>query len=121
MFKADKTYRVLAAEENASNLAYDDKYAIKFITLPSGKIGARQVAEEAGISDLEYQADDDLTLATAMAQALDLVISIHAGQDEFDEISEYQKQIESVFADAMKDMLRDGYWSNTNYAPGQEQ
>ena len=32
-----------------------------------------------------------------------------------------QEAIEQRFAQAMGDMLRDGYWSNTSYAPGQEE
>jgi len=32
-----------------------------------------------------------------------------------------QEAIESAFATAMGEMLADGYWSNTNYAPGQEE
>lgn len=32
-----------------------------------------------------------------------------------------QQEIENAFALAMGDMLIDGYWSNTNYAPGQEE
>ena len=32
-----------------------------------------------------------------------------------------QQEIENTFAAAMGDMLIDGYWSNTNYAPGQEE
>ena len=32
-----------------------------------------------------------------------------------------QEEIERKFAEAMGDLLRDGYWSNTAYAPGQEE
>ena len=32
-----------------------------------------------------------------------------------------QQEIEKRFAEAMGDMLIDGYWSNTAYAPGQEE
>ena len=32
-----------------------------------------------------------------------------------------QQKIEKRFAEAMDDMLIDGYWSNTAYAPGQEE
>ena len=32
-----------------------------------------------------------------------------------------QQEIEKRFAKAMGDMLIDGYWSNTAYAPGQEE
>ena len=32
-----------------------------------------------------------------------------------------QEEIERRFAEAMGDLLRDGYWSNTAYAPGQEE
>ena len=32
-----------------------------------------------------------------------------------------QQEIEDRFAHAMGDMLIDGYWSDTSYAPGQEE
>lgn len=98
-----------------------DEYAVKFVVLPNGKIGARQVAAEAGIGDLEYKSDDGLTLETAMRQALQAAERIGDLQVEMLGLTDQQTEIEGVFADAMGDMLRDGYWSNTNYAIGQEQ
>ena len=47
-----------------------DIYAVKFVVLPNGKVGARQVSQEAGIGDLEYKSDDGLTLDSAMRLAL---------------------------------------------------
>lgn len=98
-----------------------DQYAVKFIVLPNGKVGARQVAAEAGIGDLEYKADDGLTLNSAMRMALEYAENIGDIGVEIAAMQEEQTAIEGVFAEAMGDMLRDGYWSNTNYAIGQEQ
>lgn len=42
-------------------------------------------------------------------------------QSELDELKEEQFTIEATFVAAMGDMLKDGYWSDQNYAPGQEE
>lgn len=114
-------YRAYTVPAGGAVFQTTDIYAVKFIVLPNGKVGARQVAQEAGIGDLEYKADDGLTLDTAMRMALGYAEQIGDMEAELDQYNEEQTDIEGMFADAMGDMLRDGYWSNTNYAPGQEQ
>ena len=48
VFKATGNYRTETAGSGGSvSFASDDKYALKFVTLPSGMIGAREVAIEA--------------------------------------------------------------------------
>lgn len=56
-----------------------------------------------------------------MAEAISLVLSLKDTSDDLEEEQENQLSIEGIFVDAMGDMLRDGYWSNTNYIPGQEE
>lgn len=114
-------YRTYTIPAGGASFNANDIYAVKFIVLPNGKIGARQVAAEAGIDDLEYKADDGLTLETAMRQALMAAEAVGDLQTELTGLADEQENIEGDFADAIGDMLRDGYWSNTNYAIGQEQ
>lgn len=108
-------------ESGATSFAPSDIYAVKFVVLPNGKVGARQVSAEAGIGDLEYKSDDGLTLDSAMRMALADAEAIGDLNVELEGLQSEQTNVEEAFAQAMGDMLRDGYWSNTNYAPGQEQ
>lgn len=55
-----------------------------------------------------------------MGEAVQLVITLDGLRDDLENLQSDQLGIESTFYDAMGDMLRDGYWSNNNYAPGQE-
>jgi len=114
-------YRAYTVPSVGASFHSTDQYAVKFIVLPNGKVGARQVAAEAGIGDLEYKADDGLTLNSAMRQALEYAENIGDIGEEIKGMKAEQTAVEGEFADAMGDMLRDGYWSNTNYAIGQEQ
>lgn len=114
-------YRAYTVPLGGAVFQATDIYAVKFIVLPNGKVGARQVAQEAGIGDLEYKADDGLTLDAAMREALAYAEEIGDMTEELNEQNDMQTEIEGTFANAMGDMLRDGYWSNTNYAIGQEQ
>lgn len=56
-----------------------------------------------------------------MREAIELAVMLDTLQDELTELQEDQLETETTFTDAMGDMLRDGYWSDTNYAPGQEE
>lgn len=118
---ATGNYRSYVVPSGGAVFASNDIYAVKFITLPNGKIGARQIAATAGIDDLEYKADDGLTLQSAMRQAIEYAVAIDDKNQELAILQQQQAGYESAFAAVMGDMLRDGYWSNTNYAPGQEQ
>ena len=143
-------YRVVTG----ANFTSSDKYAVKFITLPSGNIGARQVAIESkqkmvatlqadyqeATTDLKrqliqqqiatynyninqiYNGTDDVTgLYEAMRVAIEQAVEIDAENTVIVTLQSEQEVIESAFATAMGEMLADGYWSNTNYAPGQEE
>lgn len=56
-----------------------------------------------------------------MREAIELAITLDGLKNDLAELQEDQLEIEAAFSDAMGDMLRDGYWSDNNYAPGQEE
>jgi hypothetical protein len=59
-------------------------------------------------------------LYTLMEKAVEHAILL---ADENIQVALYkvqQQDLDSALGEALGDMLRDGYWSNTNYAPGQE-
>lgn len=137
-----------------NNFTSSDEYAVKFITLPSGGIGARQVAIESkeqmvttlqsdyaeattaakrqwiqeqitayntSISNIWNGTTDVTGLYEAMRVAIELAVEIDGEYGTLTTLQSEQAAIESAFSSAMGDMLKDGYWSNTNYAPGQEE
>lgn len=56
-----------------------------------------------------------------MREAVETVISLDGLEDDLIILQSDQLGIEADFAEAMGDMLRDGYWADNNYAPGQEE
>ena len=77
-------------------------------------------ATEAGIQELYEGTEEAEGLYALMRRAAQLTVE-RAGIDALYQTSMLdQEEIEQRFAVAMGDMLRDGYWSNTAYAPGQE-
>ena len=56
-----------------------------------------------------------------MREAVELAISLDGLKDDLANLQGDQLDIETAFAEAMGDMLRDGYWADNNYAPGQEE
>ena len=60
-------------------------------------------------------------LYEAMRVAIELAVEIDGENETLKTLQEEQAAIESTFASVIGDMLKDGYWSNTNYAPGQEE
>lgn len=60
-------------------------------------------------------------LYEALRAAVELAIEIGQQQRQLRILQDDQSAIESTFADVMGDLLRDGYWSSTNYAVGQEE
>lgn len=135
------------------NFESDDLYAIKFVTKPSGTIGAKEVAIEAKekliknlqkkldktpkddekikiqeqITQLEAEIDDIYRgtdtatgLYDLMHQAADLVIVLSSLRYVQETALTTQENAEADFSVGMGDLLKDGYWSNTNYATGQE-
>ena len=155
ILQQDGQYRVVIAGENGSlSLLDTDISAIKFITKPSAKIGAKQVAIEAKekliqnlrnritetttdekkadinaqITKLETEIDElfngtseEAGLYTLMNSAGSLVTELNTLAKEREKALTAQENIEADFSIAMGDMLKDGYWNNSNYAIGQEQ
>lgn len=155
VLKAEGAYRTVTADENGNvDFEADDLYAIKYITKPSGNIGAKEVAIEAKekliknlqkkldkvskdeerekireqieqleseISDIYNGTEDATGLYTLMHQAADLVMVISAMRYEQETALTAQENAEAEFALGMGDQLKDGYWTNTNYAAGQEE
>lgn len=126
-------------------------YAIKYLLPAAGKIGGKEVAVEAkqdGIEQYEKKLETE-TNASVIAKINDAIdaleseiAAIRDGDDglykltydacvlafeidvldaQFATLSENQLDEEADLVIALGDMLRDGYWSNTNYVPGQEQ
>lgn len=56
-----------------------------------------------------------------MLELIDLVIAIDESAETAKELIENQTIIEDNFISTMGAMLRDGYWSDTSYVPGQEE
>ena len=60
-------------------------------------------------------------LYTQMREAVETALALEDTQLAYQSSLQSQQEIERRFALAMGDMLIDGYWSNTNYAPGLEE
>ena len=56
-----------------------------------------------------------------MREAVEMALELEDVRGEYRVALLLQQEIEQRFALTMGDMLIDGYWSNTNYAPGQEE
>lgn len=61
------------------------------------------------------------TLKTEMLQLIDLMHQIEQISSEIDSEVDRQSEIENEFCIKMGTMLRDGYWSDSNYTLGQEE
>ena len=59
-------------------------------------------------------------LYAQMREAVEMAMELEDVRGEYRAALLLQQEIEQRFALTMGDMLIDGYWSNTNYAPGQE-
>lgn len=69
-----------------------------------------------------YNGDEQSTgLYEAMRAAVELAIDLDRQNKLLAGLQEEQEEIEGTFSQALGDQLKDGYWANTNYAPGQEQ
>ena len=73
-----------------------------------------------GIATLYEGTETDIGLYALMRNAVKLAIEHDDIRIEYQASLSSQQEIEERFALAMGDMLIDGYWSNTDYAPGQE-
>ena len=82
---------------------------------------AQIAALEEGIAAIYAGTEDDPGLYELMRTAVELAVQHEDVRLEYQASLSSQQEIENRFALAMGDMLIDGYWSNTDYAPGQEE
>lgn len=78
-------------------------------------------AEEDGIKSIYEGTGEEVGLYDKVFAAVDLVLLSAEKQAEYSEAINRQEEIEFAFVIAMGDMLKDGYWCNTNYVIGQEE
>ena len=76
---------------------------------------------EKGIQEIYEGTAESVGLYALMREAVDKAIERDKLNRLYDSSMNGQEEIEQRFAKAMGDLLRDGYWSNTSYAPGQEE
>lgn len=81
----------------------------------------QSTALETEIGEIFNGTQESVGLYAQMRQAVELAVERADMQGTYDDGMKEQSEIERRFAAAMGDMLRDGYWSNTSYAPGQEE
>lgn len=88
----------------------------------SGQALLEQIAAlEAGIQELYEGTEENDGLYALMRRAVLLAVERADTDTLYQAAISGQEEIERRFAEAMGDLLRDGYWSNTAYAPGQEE
>ena len=85
------------------------------------EILAQIAAQEEAIAAIYTGTEDDSGLYALMRSAVELTVQHENIRLEYQASLASQQEIENCFALAMGDMLIDGYWSNTDYAPGQEE
>ena len=76
---------------------------------------------ESGIREIYVGTEESPGLYALMQEAVDKAIERDELNGVYESSISGQEEIEQRFAEAMGDLLRDGYWSNTSYAPGQEE
>ena len=75
---------------------------------------------ELGIQSIYQDDSGEEGLYTLMRKAVQLVLQRTEIEKSYLSSMDSQQNIERRFAEVMGDMLIDGYWSNTAYAPGQD-
>ena len=76
---------------------------------------------ESGIQEIYEGTAESAGLYALMREAVDIAIERDVLNTQYESSMSGQAAIEQRFAEAMGDLLRDGYWSNTSYAAGQEE
>lgn len=74
-----------------------------------------------GIQEIYEGNTESAGLYALMREAAGKTIERDRLNAQYESSMSGQAAIEQRFAEAMGDLLRDGYWSNTSYAPGQEE
>ena len=147
---ADGTYEQLFGNDFLPTAEYAVKWIKKASAVIGGKEVAIEVKQESInrlYKQLEKENDEtkQQSLREQIAALEDGIVSIYNGDENTEGLYSLmrwavllaidradmdvlyqssisgQEAIEQRFAQAMGDMLRDGYWSNTSYAPGQEE
>ena len=85
------------------------------------ELQAQIAGYNAEIQDIFNGTDTAESLYTEMHQAASLLVQIDGLRTTLVSLTNEQAVIEYDFCTAMGDFLRDGYWSDSNYAVGQEQ
>lgn len=84
------------------------------------EINNQIAAYEAEIEELYTGTETVTGLYDLMTSACELVLELNALSSQREAALTAQENIEANFAISMGDLLKDGYWNNTNYAAGQE-
>ena len=153
--KSNGEYREQTAGGGGSYaLNKTDAYVIKFITLPSALLGAKQVAIESKtemiqrlngqitentptnkketileeistlqdeIKELYAPEDGSDGVYAMMIKCIGLALEINTLGEQMDALLVNQASVEATFYVAMGDLLKDGYWNDSNYTVGQEE
>ena len=100
------------------------EYMMKFGAPIYGTMGALEdsitAAEKVNPDDPRVN-DLKSRLWGCMTQAHGLADNIHEKENQYASLVEFQKNNDLYFVNGIGEMLRDGYWSDPNYIPGQEQ
>lgn len=143
-YDGEYAYRTVSALSPAP----DERWAIKFVTPCAGTLGGKEVAVEAkeqtiatlteAIADADTETEKDSLqeqidatqdeidaiqdeMYDLMLACIIKAIAIAANESEISGLLEQLADAEAEFTAVMGDMLQDGYYSDTTYAPGQEQ
>ena len=112
----------VAIEAKESNIASLQKQLDKTTDEAKRQGLQEQIAAlELGIQEIYQDDGGEEGLYTLMRRAVSLALQRTGIEKSYLSSMDSQQEIEKRFAEAMGDMLIDGYWSNTAYAPGQEE
>lgn len=73
------------------------------------------------INDLRNGTEESEGSYELMLEATNIVLALKGQEASITSAQEEQQEAEQEFADAMGNMLHDGYWNNSNYTVGQEE
>ena len=112
----------VAVEAKEASLLKLNQQLVEETDADRGQALLEQIAAlEAGIQELYEGTEENDGLYALMRRAVLLAVERADTDVLYQAAISGQKEIERRFAEAMGDLLRDGYWSNTAYAPGQEE
>ena len=116
---AAKQVAIEAKQKLITSLQHD--YDIETDPLKKAAIADQISGLQADIQTI-YNGNADTTgLYSAMRTAVNNAVTLDTRLGELSTLQTQQLTIEATFSAAIGDMLRDGYWADNNYAPGQEE